>query len=276
MQIKKFAAFSVAESGGNPAGVVVTAELPASAAMQTLARQVGFSETVFAACRTDGWQVRYYSPEAEIPFCGHATVALGVALAIESGDGTFRLHLASGTIAVEGRRLHDRLGEAAFESLPSSARPVSAADLALALRTFGVSPSDLLPDLPPAVINAGADHLFLPLRDRATLSGMAYDFGAGQALMREKGWITVLFAFPETSTSFHVRNAFAYGGLYEDPATGAAAAALAGYLRAQGYASGIPISIHQGDDMGTPCRLRAVTPIEVGDRVRVSGLARAL
>lgn len=276
MLVRKLAAFSVGETGGNPAGVVITAELPSSSAMRRVAREVGFSETVFASRRRDGWDVRYHSPDAEIPFCGHATIALAVALAMESGDATFDLHLASTAISVTGRRLHDRLGEAAFESPPSSARAVGAADLALALRTFGVKASALLPGVSPAVVNAGADHLFVPLRERATLGGMAYDFAAGQALMHAKGWVTVLFACPETATLLHARNAFAYGGVYEDPATGAAAAALAGYLRAQGYAAEVPIVIHQGDDMGTPCLLHASTPSEVGGRVRVSGMARVL
>ncbi|MEJ1976900.1 MAG: PhzF family phenazine biosynthesis protein [Acetobacteraceae bacterium] len=57
-------------------------------------------------------------------------------------------------------------------------------------------------------------------------------------------------AYAETPRRFQVRNPFASGGVYEDPATGAAAAAFAGYLRAIGWPHGGSIEIVQGEDMG--------------------------
>ena len=50
--------------------------------MQRIAAEVGYSETAFAMRDGDRWRVRYFSPEAEVPFCGHATIALGAALAV--------------------------------------------------------------------------------------------------------------------------------------------------------------------------------------------------
>jgi PhzF family phenazine biosynthesis protein len=76
MEVLRLAAFSAGGFGGNPAGVVLCDELPAAAAMQAVAAEVGFSETVFAAPQDGGWRVRYFAPRAEIPFCGHATIAL--------------------------------------------------------------------------------------------------------------------------------------------------------------------------------------------------------
>ena len=69
----RMAAFSDDPRGGNPAGVVVGEEFPPDDAMQQIARDVGYSETAFLA--GDGgaeWQARYWSPVAEVPFCGHA------------------------------------------------------------------------------------------------------------------------------------------------------------------------------------------------------------
>ena len=77
MEIRRIAAFSDGDSGGNPAGVSIADALPDASAMQRIAAEVGFSETVFAAPINDGWRVRYFSPESEVPFCGHATIALG-------------------------------------------------------------------------------------------------------------------------------------------------------------------------------------------------------
>jgi len=90
------------------------------------------------------------------------------------------------------------------------------------------------------------------------------------------GIVTISLAHAETDTRFHARNPFAAGGVYEDPATGAAAAALAGYLRDLGWPHGGAIDIHQGEDMGVPSRLRAEITAEPGASIRVSGAARVM
>jgi predicted PhzF superfamily epimerase YddE/YHI9 len=103
--IERIAAFSDGDAGGNPAGVWIGARLPPDDVMQRLAREVGYSETAFAAPLADGegWRVRYFAPETEVPFCGHATVALGAALARAYGDGVYALRLNRAAITVEGR-----------------------------------------------------------------------------------------------------------------------------------------------------------------------------
>lgn len=89
MQIERIAAFALGDQGGNPAGVVIGDVLPSQAEMQKVAREVGYSETVFAARDGDLWQVRYFAPQAEVPFCGHATIALGCALGQRFGAGRY-------------------------------------------------------------------------------------------------------------------------------------------------------------------------------------------
>ena len=104
MQVQRIAAFTENGAGGNPAGVVLLDDLPLPEAMQRLAAAVGYSETVFAAPSADGWRTRYFSPESEVPFCGHATVALGVALARAHGAGRYRLQLSGGRDRGRGER----------------------------------------------------------------------------------------------------------------------------------------------------------------------------
>jgi predicted PhzF superfamily epimerase YddE/YHI9 len=70
--------------------------------MRRIATEVGYSETAFAMPQGDAWRVRYFSPESEVPFCGHATIALGAALALAHGNGVYRLHLNSADITVSG------------------------------------------------------------------------------------------------------------------------------------------------------------------------------
>src|SRR5439155_25843342 len=67
--------------------------LPSASKMQAIAADVGFSETAFAAPEGGAWRVRYFSTLCEVPFCGHATIALGAALALQHGDRTFELKL---------------------------------------------------------------------------------------------------------------------------------------------------------------------------------------
>ena len=94
--------------------------------------------------------------------------------------------------------------------------------------------------------------------------------------MTSAGIVTICLVHAETDTRFHARNPFAAGGVYEDPATGAAAAALVGYLRDLGWPHGGAIEILQGEDMGVPSRLRAELTAEAGASVRVSGEARQM
>ena len=88
-KVERYSAFSDQPGGGNPAGVVLDATGLDADAMQAIATEVGYSETAFLV-RRDGpaaFAVRYFSPLAEVPFCGHATVATGVALARRDGPG---------------------------------------------------------------------------------------------------------------------------------------------------------------------------------------------
>jgi PhzF family phenazine biosynthesis protein len=273
--ILRIAAFSDGDSGGNPAGVWIGEALPAAAEMQRLAREIGFSETAFAAPDGSGWRVRYFSPEAEVPFCGHATIALGAALARSHGDGVYPLTLNQAAITVEGRSEGGRV-QAALQSPPTHSAPAPLLLVDAALALFGYTRDDLDPRIPPALAHAGADHLVLALRSRALLAAMRYDLAAGRVLMNAHGLVTVVLAWAESDQLFHTRNPFAAGGVYEDPATGAGTAALAGYLRDLGWPHGGRIDVVQGEDMGMRSRLAAEFNTASGGSIRVAGTARAI
>lgn len=273
--LQRIAAFCDGSHGGNPAGVMLSNVLPDHQQMQAVAAEIGYSETVFAAPVEHGWRVRYFAPEAEVSFCGHATIALGAALALAHGDGVFHLHLNDGRITVEGRRNGTTLS-AALQSPTTRSAPAPENLIADALNLFSYTAADLDARLPPAIAEAGIRHLVLGLASRNRLSAMRYDLEAGRRLMTAAGIATISLVHAETPSLFHARNPFAFGGVYEDPATGAAAAALAGYLRDLGWPHGGAIQIIQGEDMGVPSRLRAEIPPEPGASIRVSGTARLI
>jgi PhzF family phenazine biosynthesis protein len=275
MNLLKIAAFSDGENGGNPAGVVISDVHPDTIEMQRIAAEVGYSETAFAMPVDDAWRVRYFSPESEVPFCGHATIALGAALALEQGDGVFPLILNEAEITVEGRQNGKKIS-AELQSPPTHSSAIMPELLAEVLKLFGYSNDDLDPDIPPARAHGGADHLVIGLNTREALAAMEYDLDIGRALMNREGLVTIMFAYAETPRLFHTRNPFASGGVYEDPATGAATAAFAGYLRDINWPHQGEIDIVQGEDMGMRSRIKAKIPALPGSSIAVSGAARII
>jgi PhzF family phenazine biosynthesis protein len=139
----------------------------------------------------------------------------------------------------------------------------------------GRSPEDLDPRLPPHLASAGMRHLILAARTRERLAALDDDFAALGALMARADWITVALVHAERADRYHARNPFPPGGIVEDPATGAAAAALGGYLRTLGLLPAPPrFTVLQGEDMGRPSRLEVEVPPHGG--VRVGGPATRL
>ncbi len=182
----------------------------------------------------------------------------------------FQLTLNQAQITVEGHA-QGSLTSAALQSPPTFSKPVSVPLLEEALALFGYNHADLDERITPAHINAGAGHLLLALNSRERLKAMRYEQQTGHDLMVREGWATILLVWAETDQLFHTRNPFAFGGVYEDPATGAATAALGGYLRDIGWPHGGLIDIIQGEDMGSPSRLRAEIPQQPGSSIRCRG-----
>ncbi|MDX2057889.1 MAG: PhzF family phenazine biosynthesis isomerase [Gemmatimonadales bacterium] len=269
----RLAAFTTDPTGGNPAGVWIGDQLPTSETMQRVAAEVGYSETAFVAPALGAERtIRYFSPATEVPFCGHATIATGVALGEREGDGVYHLATSVGVVPVvtttrEGRRW------ASLTSVAPRQEPV-AEELVDSVRSLlGWAPDALDPSIPPVRAYAGAWHLVLATTSPAVLNApLVYDFDRLLAVMLEAGLVTLQLIFRDTPTSFQARNPFPVGGVVEDPATGAAAAALAGYLR---DADLIPVparvTIRQGEAMGRPSRLEVEIPERGG--IILSGTA---
>src|SRR4051794_36575467 len=105
MSLQRYTAFSTHPTGGNPAGVMILERFPSDAEMQAMAVEAGYSETVFAVSDHGGaFTVRYFSPAAEIDFCGHATVALAVALGEASDQASLVFATRVGTVPVSVTR----------------------------------------------------------------------------------------------------------------------------------------------------------------------------
>jgi PhzF family phenazine biosynthesis protein len=248
--------------------------------MLMLAAEVGYSETAFLSPRpsrggaTREYDVRYFSAEAEVPFCGHATIATAVALAERDGTSDLVFHIGAGPVPVRTSRDATGAVTAALTSVAPRVYDVAPSDIQSALGLLGWHPDDIDPALPPRFAYAGARHLILAARCRQRLAQLDYDFAGLKAFMLDRDLTTVALVWREHEHAYHARNPFPVGGVVEDPATGAAAAAFGAYLRELGLVA-LPatISIHQGDDMGRPSRLTVDIP---ADRREITVTGRAV
>ncbi|REJ82716.1 MAG: PhzF family phenazine biosynthesis protein [Acidobacteria bacterium] len=273
--LRRLSAFTRDPAAGNPAGVWIGDELPDRQEMQRIAAEVGYSETAFLA-PMQGLRrtVRYYSPLAEVTFCGHATIASGVVLGERDGEGTYVLETAAGEVPVRVTRDEDGMLLAALTSVAPRHEPVPEAVLSEALAAMELERDELDEGIGPARIFAGAWHLLVPLRSRQRLARLRYDFPRLQKAMLDDDLTTVQVVWFEAGAFevAHSRNPFPVGGVVEDPATGASAAALGGYLRDTGrIQTPARFQIRQGEDMGRPSLLRVEVPAEGG--VTVAGTA---
>ncbi len=271
----RLAAFTDDPSGGNPAGVWLGDALPEPAEMQRIAAEVGYSETAFIApAEGERRTVRYYSPEAEVSFCGHATVAGGVQMGRLSGAGSYLLDTAVGEVMVTVNQVEGEW-QASLVSVTPEFRPAEPELVEEVRELLGWQAEELDLEIPPARAYAGAWHLVLACKEKARLERLEYDFEGLKALMLREGLTTLQLVWRESEGRFHARDPFPVGGVVEDPATGAAAAALGGYLRDAGLLQApAQLIIVQGETMGRPSRLQVDIPLSGG--IVVTGQAVSL
>jgi PhzF family phenazine biosynthesis protein len=272
VRILHYAAFTDTPGGGNPAGVVLDADGLPDAGMQRIAAELGYAESAFVSGRSAGAAtIRYFAPEAEIPFCGHATIATAVALAELDGAGKLLLGTPVGPLQVgtaydDGGRLI-----ASLVTVEPWVREMGPAVRTELLECLRLQESDLAADLPALLAFAGNVHPIVPVRDAAALRALDYDYDALRTLMAIQGWgATVAVVHRVGPRLFEARNPFPPGGVREDPATGSAAASLGAYLRHLGEVTPpADITVHQGSDVGRPSVISVSVPVAGG--LTVSG-----
>jgi PhzF family phenazine biosynthesis protein len=274
--VLRYSAFSSSPEGGNPAGVVLDARNLTDSRMLGIAAHVGYSETAFLTGRADderSYDVKFFSPEAEVPFCGHATVAAAVALAEQDGPGELMFRISAGDVPVDTRIDDQGRVTATLTSVVPEVLDVADDDLARSLELLGWSSDDLDPRLPPRIAYAGARHLILAAATRERLAQLDYDFDGLKSLMLRLDLTTVDLVWREHEHEFHARNPFPVGGVVEDPATGAAAAAFGAYLREIGAVTPpAHVRVLQGEDMGRPSELLIDVDADRPE-IRVTGTA---
>ncbi|MEW1947834.1 PhzF family phenazine biosynthesis isomerase [Pseudarthrobacter sp902506025] len=275
-EVLRYAAFADTPEGGNPAGLVLDARHLDDAAMQAIAGAVGYAETAFVTDPAVGGdprrsRVRYFSPIAEVPFCGHATIALAVALSTRIGAGTVAFDTPVGPVVIEteGEGVQTK---ASFTAIEPRINTFSAGVLAELLGLLRIAEEDLDPAFPPRIAYSGNWHPVLFIAHRQVFDSLDFDPDAVRQLMNVNNWTTVSVLQRLAEQEFEARNLFPVGVMAEDPATGSAAAAVGGYLRILGLVEPpAKIFIQQGRHVGRPGLLTVTIPPTGG--IMVSGTA---
>lgn len=273
-RVLKVKAFSLDGGGGNAAGVVLDpGDFPDRKSRQEAASRLGFSETVFASVPSggDGADVRleYFTPQGEVPVCGHATVAFFVALRQLRGvsKDRFRIETGAGLLDVW---LED---DVVFmrQNVPEFGVYVPEDELG---RCFGGYCG--AQGMGARLVSTGLWDVMMPVRDAEVLAGLRPDCGAVAELSRRYGCVGVhAFALCEDGggVSAVCRNFAPLYGIDEESATGTSSCALAAYLFSCGIRRGEYVFV-QGVSMGEPSEIRvrlqvcggAVGSIAVGGR----------
>lgn len=277
--------------GGNPLAVLTDARGLSTARMHQVTREFNYSETVFVLPPDDPAhtrKLRIFTPGRELPFAGHPTVGTALVLArageIALAGETTRIVFEEGVGPIPVT-LTARGGSADFAELTAARLPEVGPEPppreALAA-VLSLSPDDLLDgEWAPQGVSCGVPFLIVPVRDRETLGRVRVDRAAYDAALSHY-WATEIYVLardPELPGSDLRARMFAPSlGIAEDPATGAAATALAGYLAPRDRRTGPTLTwvVEQGFEMGRPSLLHVQADLGAEGKVtaiRVGGSA---
>jgi trans-2,3-dihydro-3-hydroxyanthranilate isomerase len=253
---------------GNQLAVFTDAREIPEDMLQSLAREMNFSETVFVFAKEgDGHaRIRIFTPTIEIPFAGHPTLGTAFVLAAPLQLGEIRLETGVGVVSVklerEGARIvFGRMGQ----PIPTVESYENEADL---LDALGVDRSEL----PVEVYDNGLRHVYVALPSEDAVAALKPDL----ARLAELPAVLGINTFAGSGSRWKTRMFAPGDGVPEDPATGSAAGPLALHLARHGRIDfGDEIEISQGAEIGRPSRLyaRAEGSAERVENVEVGGSA---
>ena len=276
MQLFIVDAFTDHIFGGNQAGVVLLREEQAfaeDALMQTIAAELKHSETAFVKrIDSDTYQLRYFTPEGEVPLCGHATVAAFTVLR-EQGMidcGSFLAQAAAGAlrVSIEPDKIWLEMpqGEIVKTLSQEESEQIYAA--------YQIRATDKMTGFQPCIVNAGLPDILLPVGSKDALDHATQNRDEVIRLSQELGLVGIhmFFCPPEGDPTAYCRNFAPLFGIDEESATGTSNAALTYFLRKQNRIQPSQVNTFvQGETMGK--RSVILSKIESDERIWIGGNA---
>lgn len=273
--------FTRSRFAGNPLAVVLEPQGLDTKAMQAIAREFNLSETVFVfppESPSTRATLRIFTPGLELPFAGHPTVGTAVLLGRIDGGGSHSFIVAEkvGPVPCTVNSTGPDSGHASFQ-IPRLPQKVSGGPFAAAMAdALGLRPADFgFAGLATETWSAGNAFTFVPVADLDAIGRCRVNVIRFEDTFSGGGPAAAFLFCRQTRDaghSFHARMFAPSFGILEDPATGSAVAAFAGYLAAYGgYGSGRHVvTIEQGYEMGRPSILELTIEIEGGKLTRAS------
>ncbi|CDZ68198.1 Phenazine biosynthesis protein PhzF family [Neorhizobium galegae bv. orientalis] len=279
---------------GNPLAVVLDGDNLADETMQAIAKEMNLSETVFVQSSPNAAyaaRLRIFAPGKELPFAGHPTVGTAVALAElnHSSGGQTDLDLVcvlEENVGPVRCAVRFRAGEAGFAEFDLPRKPVR---IELPLDRQGladalsVKSTDIgFENHVASIWSAGVPFLMIPLHNLATVQNLEFDTALWEkAAPFVEGSLASAYVYCRSGVNhqakFHARMFSPDMGISEDPATGAAVAALSGAIRhfdalPDGHH---PVLVEQGVEMGRPSLIHLHIDVKEGEiaRARIGGQA---
>ncbi|MCL1701512.1 PhzF family phenazine biosynthesis protein [Lysinibacillus sp. Bpr_S20] len=278
-------AFTTEKFGGNTAGVVPDADTLSEVEMQSIAKELNLPETVFILPSNNeeiDYKVRYFTPTEEVNFCGHATVGLTWLLATEFSLAEEKegivLETNIGRVPVVWHKENGKVINVEMTQVTPKTQDINI-DMEELSQLIGVHTESIDLTYPIKLANTGVWHLLVPIKDQIDIDNAVPDLTAlGKHNKEHKISTTHLYTFTNLQEYELYTRDFAPGiGIPEDPVTGAANGALAGFLYLEGI---IPqgeityLTIAQGNAIGRPGTLYVtVIPNESEPVIKVAGAA---
>jgi trans-2,3-dihydro-3-hydroxyanthranilate isomerase len=252
--------FAEGKYEGNQLAVVLSGKNLSENKMQAIAKEMNFSETIFIIS-IENYEVRIFTPQAEIPFAGHPTIGAAYILKtefIKERVKTIALNMKLGKIAVLFKYKGDDISEIWMEHKePIFSGFFSPEILASVLN---IDEGDIDGRFKIQEVSTGIPTIIVPLKNLKAIQKIRINDTKYKELIKNTQAKTILVFCPETinkKNDLHVRFFANYYGVPEDPATGSANGCLAAYLVKHEYFANkiIEIRVEQGIEIGRPSLL---------------------
>ena len=243
--------------GGNQAGVVILrAEqaFPDDTLMQNIAAELKHSETAFVKPIDKGvYQLRYFTPEGEVPLCGHATVSAFTVLRnsgeISCGEATAKTQAGELRVLVEPDEIWLQMPQGEL------VRALTQEESSRVYAAYGFSESVRVAGMQPTIVKVGLPDIMLPVNSKDALDHAIQNRDEVIRLSRDAGLVGVhmFFCPSEGNVTAFCRNFAPLFGIDEESATGTSNASLTHYLHTQGRIQpNASNTFVQGEAMGKP------------------------
>ncbi len=248
-----YTAFSQTASGGNFAGIVVQNQRLTNDQMQEIARKAGYSETVFILSSSGDLTFRYFTPEMEVPSCGHATLA-----AVKYLLDIQELKRSEGTVNTKGGDVYwksDPVSGTVFirQQEPQFGKIIKHEHL---MPVLGLNPLSYMPEVPAQCVSTGLWDILVPVRSRKILNSIHPDMDKLRELSHQYRVTGMhIFAPGSGNVTAFCRNFAPAAGIPEEAATGTASGALAAYLYHHGILHEKNLHFRQGETLNRPSEI---------------------